>query len=47
MVNNWVWNLPHRLSQYLYFLLLLLTSSQMLRGAPSVLRIMPTRSQVE
>ena len=49
MEKYWVWKTRHRLLQLpcLYFLILLLTSSQRLRGAPSFLRIMPTRSQVE
>ena len=48
MEKYWGLNLLHQLPQSLclYFLLLLLTSSQRLRGAPSFLRIMPTRTQV-
>ncbi|MFM7979096.1 MAG: hypothetical protein ACKPKO_07235, partial [Candidatus Fonsibacter sp.] len=48
MERYWVWKPPHRLAQSpcFYLLLLLLTSSQRLIGAPSFLRIMPTQSQV-
>ena len=47
--KNLVWKLGHRFDQSpcLYFLLRLLTSSHMLTGAPSLLRIMPMRIQVE